>query len=574
MSETGQRPEARRSAWLLLAALLTLSAVVLVWTSGGEVLGDTRDGLPRSLWLDHELLSALAELRYPGRSTSVHWPGGADSMIVAGGPLPALFALPWLLALGYPGFWNPFVAACLIANGLAAAWLAAQTGAGDRGRLLAGLAFGLAPAVLREVSTGNQDVFFAAPLPLALGLGLKGLTGSRRQALLGGAAVVLASLSWWPFGLLTAGLLVGLGLWKARREEVRSVVLDRLGWMARTWVPGMALLLPLLASRMRAADHAAPLSRLPEALADIDAARLDFALSASTSLPPGRLVALSEQPGEVLGSLLVLVLLTTWFLVQGRRQLIWPALLILSALASVGAWLAPGWDVSDGWLPLPLAWAQAWLPGLDGITRPQRFLVFSALAQAVMLGVLWTRLEERGSLWAARVGAGALALVLIAMPWAQGVAPLASSSFEPPGWIEAIDEPGAIVAIPLGWTDSAALWQPLHGQPISGGPGEVQAFASNSPTRQLYEERPELRPLWLVEDARLGQAEIQRLSQAGARWVVVDAGLVDLVVESERDLQAWSLPVLVTRIDEAFGPPVYDQDQVRVYRIPVLGEAP
>ncbi|MDP6932465.1 MAG: hypothetical protein QGG40_06085, partial [Myxococcota bacterium] len=195
-----------RLAWcssgLLFAilALVSLQSVFIHQSSQTQLLGAIDESLPGSLWSNWWVYSTLvgADVSEFAHTTQVLWPVGIEPAATFGNLFASILSVPFQAIGGYPDYWNVFVLAALVTNGLATAALARTLGADRRGAVIAGAIFTVAPPILREVAAANQALFWASPLALALRSGLRMLdSDSESDAWWTGTWVAIASLTWW-----------------------------------------------------------------------------------------------------------------------------------------------------------------------------------------------------------------------------------------------------------------------------------------------------------------------------------------------------------------------------------------
>lgn len=555
--------------WAGLVCLCAVAAATVLRASGAEgtaLLGNAREVLPRSLWVDAWFSHQLATGGSWVFSDTVAWPSGADVIPHVRGLGAAVVALPFVRAFGYPEFWNPLVALALVCNGLAAGWLARVAGADRGGVVLAALGFLIAPPVLTQVGLGDQAVFWAAPLAVAIGLGMRALDGDRRDATLSGAAIGVAGLFWWFYALFAAALLLSLALARALRHPAgRSALSRQVRGMLRAFLPFSVGLVPMIGAWVRGDWPRVADIIGPKAGALSGAARVWFHRATTDVLSLEQLFVSPTAGAGWLPSLVVLVVLSSWVLLHRGRRIWWAAVAAAAAVLAMGVWLDPRWGLSSGWLPLPLRGLQVLFPPLELLDRPDRFLIITALATAVMAGLLWRPLCHRlpsalrPALWTA-------GLALVGASSAMSTS-LSTFLFEAPGWTRAISGQGAVLHVPMGLSEADLMWQPLHGQPITGGPDEAMLLDDGSPYRLLFEQNAALAFFWDFAKGRLDSDGRAWLLGRGARYVVVYEDVVNRVSEGTQG-ETYLMP-LADRIEQTLGPAIYNADGVRVYSLDV-----
>lgn len=234
-----QAPQTALTAdrWWWLAALasclaLALAATSPVWLDPGQgmLCGVMHPDCAGNQWLLVWVAERVADLEGLLHNDRYYWPVG-DSPFLAGNGGEGLLYLPFHLVLGWPVGANLFLVSVLVANGLAACWMARGAGASWPGALLAGAALGTGPYALRELGAGRFSQADLIWLLLFFGAWLRLLRAPRlRWGLLAGGALALASALYWYhglFGALTGAVLAAgaaVGAWR------RGARLGELSW--------------------------------------------------------------------------------------------------------------------------------------------------------------------------------------------------------------------------------------------------------------------------------------------------------------------------------------------------------
>jgi hypothetical protein len=545
-------------AWALLSlAATTLLAFVLCapgMVDGRALLGDAHGDLGSSLWADwwaHRWWETGGRLL---RTDLLQWPFGVALPAVVRGVGSYLLAVPLVAWLGFPDFWNPLTVLSMGLAGLGAATLARQVGVDRIGALVAGLAFTGSPPLLDAVRGGSQALVMVFVVPVGVALCLRALAGSRLDGLLAGLAIAAVAVVWWFHAvfvvLFVAPLVVERWL---RVPDDRPEFASRLGWAARGALPAAVVMLRVAPDRNPSDTGGRSWAELPDGFGDAPAALAWFRDAARHSL-------FSAGSGWLMGAL-GLAVAVYWLWTDGRRHAYWLLVAGVATVLAAGFWLPPDLNPAGRWVPLPLAWLEAVAPPAAAVAHPDRFLFVAALSIAVLCGHLVQRLPPAGRLLAA---VAALACCILGNR-VDGRLPLPTFTWDPPAWTEALDQPGAIIHLPLGMSEASALWQPAHGQPVTGGLGEVSAFASSTPYRRAFESRPELAPFWEPGRSRLDADTLATLFSHGARYVLV---WDEALAIAARRPEGWKLPILADTVDAALGPAMYQGGGVRLYRIP------
>ena len=165
----------------------------------------------------------------------------------------------------------------------------------------------------------------------------------------------------------------------------------------------------------------------------------------------------------------------------------------------------------------------------------------------------------------AALGAAVIGVALV--PMFAGVLPLPSFDYSPPTWVSQIKKPGAVIHVPLGWSEASMLWQPLHGQPVAGGPDEVAIMRDPTPYSNAIQQTPALAFFRDLEMGRMGASELRWLNQQGAAYVVVETEFMRQLMKTGAGPEYDMLDPLMDRIDTTFGPAIYEDQDVRLYQV-------
>ena len=578
------RPNQRAAAWAAatgagvlygLGAIAVCAAVFLGDPRDQRLLGDVDASLVGSLWGNWWVAEAIRQGRPLDMFTSdlAYWPDGASLIAIFGNVLPNLLSLPFQFVLGYPGYWNIFVLVSLVANGLAMRALARRLGADRSGALVAGAVFAFSPALVAEVSAGHQVAFQAFGLPLALWAGLGTLDGhGRRREWLTALCLMAACLGWWIYGAIAWGLLLvfGWSRWRYGGAERRAELVGKLGRVFRLWLPTLLFAFPLLASANARKLPGLWWGSFPHELEGDMLADIVVHELITESLRPASL--LLGDPGEAFGWLPALMgagVLITWGASPFRTQRFWPVLAGGLLVAAMGPYLQPSADGLEGWTPLPGALLFYALPGFSRLHHPDRLLIVVGLCLAVMVGLLWhwaLRLAwKRGS----ALPAFAAVAVCAALPYFGGDSPVAVTRFEAPTFYDVLGDEGAIVELPIGYREETLLYQPYHGLPRLGGPGEKWRAANpKDPFHLKLRLDPFLRFLWDPGAPPPMANSVLEVREEGLRYVVVHLGWIRELAQLRFDNRIRALLEHMERVDTLLGPPIYRSSQVTIYRVP------
>jgi len=260
-------------------------------------------------------------------------------------------------------------------------------------------------------------------------------------------------------------------------------------------------------------------------------------------------------------------LLLAWFISPTRRQRFWPFLLVATAVLALGPYLSPEMEASDSWVILPYGLLQSVVPFLSRLHQPDQMLILFALSQAMMVALLWTAVRPRIAIHPRWVALCAMIAALWSVPRIMGATPMAFHRYSPPAWVSQLGESGAVIEIPMGWSEASVLYQALHGHPVTGGPGVASQMFDSTDYRNLFETRPELAFFWSPAQTELTEAHISSLLESGAGYVAVHHAAMTSLTKDPADYRTWALENVASRVHTALGPPVYGDDEVRLYRI-------
>jgi hypothetical protein len=507
--------------------LATFVAVALSWPmvldpttqAIGGGLGDL-NGLAWTLWRVATSLPAI-----PVDHPDVLFPAGATLAPVAV-PQAVLLAPITLLA-------GPIAAANLLqvlhialAASLASAWAQSQN-AGRWGVVVAGLAFGLTPALTASVHNGNPDVTPLFWLPL-VGLLAPRVRGSWAAAVGLGVATGLAA-GWNPYVGVMAGL-VALALvgWPNDRAEGR-----RLAVAFGLAAVGLAAWGAWYAGALGGAETMV-LKRASTPIAPGAASlRGFFDPSAHGGGADGWTVH-RWYPG-----LSVWALAAAGLWRRGRQA--WG----LSALVAIGGLLALGpvlqWDgapvdVAGVQLALPgMLWTA--VPGLDGLRLVWRYAALAAVGLAILAA---HGLDALPRPW---LRVGAVVVVAADLLLLGGAASdLRAGPIVDDGacTLLAGRPAGAVLSLPVDHEERALLGQTCHGRSVAGALNRPFAPTVRAALRDPSLASAQLRDLgfrWLVlhtDGPGDGGAQAAQLAQVLSEHIVAERGATALVDLGER----------------------------------------
>ena len=165
---------------------------------------------------------ATREGTSPFISAMATWPVEMDMRTVWGGHLDLVLGIPLVRAFGLAGGANAVLLLLLVASGLGVYLLALGVTGRRWPAAVAGMLYVTSPVVLREAIEGRAEELCFGFVAVALLFGGRWLTAGRtRDLVLTGGAVMLASLGYIVTPMLTAFLVLALGLGYASLYLVR-----------------------------------------------------------------------------------------------------------------------------------------------------------------------------------------------------------------------------------------------------------------------------------------------------------------------------------------------------------------
>ena len=468
----------------------------------------------------HQPLSLFdANIYYPERHTLAYSENLIGSAVVAA---PVL----WLTG-------NPVLALNLVALlscvlcGLGTYVLARRVGIGEAGALLAGLIFAFSPPRFFRLSQMHLTTIQWVPFGLAA-LHAYFDTGRRRDLWLAIGLLTLQALTSGHGAVFLLICALGLAAYRVATGEPIAPVrrMRDVGWV------GLALLAPtlLMFAPYLTVQREMGLKRT----LDIGSVTwTSFAASPThvhawiLSLIPS--AGINEHadaflfPGY-LPILLALVAVYAWRRAPARHTVIFYVLLTLAAV-----WLSAG-SPARLW-----AWVY-WLPGMNFIRVPSRFMVIAVLGLAILSGIGFERLAARFDARKRRLFAVAIGVLLVAE---FAAAPLATDAYvvERPAidrWLDGQPKPFAIAEVPLENPRHLGAWERRHTEFMLHSTlhwqKTVEGYSGIRPPlhEKLYEQLtafPDERSITALEDLRVTYIVVHTELYPKGEWPKVEQRL-------------------------------------------------
>lgn len=475
-------------AYFVLALLVTYPAV-LQFTQ--QVPGDLLADRDQNLWNLWWVSEALGRAANPFHTDMLYHPYGADLYYhTLGLPLGVIGFVPGVL-WGLPAAYNTVLLVGFTLSGVGAFRLALLYTHNPVAAFLGGVVFAFTPYTL-DALKGQTEVLSLQWMPLYAEAWLRTVQeGKGRWAVAAGLFFALAAYTSLYYAvylvLFTLAHLAYLFLQRRRNADGRGLPAGRRLLLPLLIVPALAfvLTLPLLIGLLtnygnpRLAVEADLGHRLAHSadLLSFLAPPHDHPLLMSGGRPGVEEPAIHDylSLGYVALALSILGAVTAW---RRRETRFWVALGLVALLLSMGQQLQIGRNLTG--IPLPFVLLEG-LPGLDAISKPERFVVLARLCMGVLAawGVLrlvgWggaqphRRLGPRRTLLAFAVLLGLLLAELPIHP--RYVQPLDT----PQPFSELARLPyGALMELPFSTQQATTggermRYQTLHGKPIMTG---------------------------------------------------------------------------------------------------------
>ncbi len=538
---------------LLLGACFALSGLSPLEAALGHPGADTGN----HLWGYGEVARALAELRLPWEVQEKAWPEGGSLWFIDL-PMATLLA-PVTWVFGATAAYNLGILLNFWFAGFAAWRLCIRAGAPAAGALGAGIVFQLQPHLWGQAYNGISETLAVGPMAVVLAeLVLLQREPNHRTALWLG--VFLGLCTWMNpyYGLLAAGMAVGLGLWSL--WGLRGRRLRQIGalWGIAALVAALVVLPFALLFRQSLEADNAMVGRDPEFvyaslvghnMVDILAffhpgrwyspdlkALFDDDMVVVVYLGAGLLglaaFGIREGKGWVVGAV------TAWVLALG------PFLYLNGRYVRLG---------ENSFLPLPFLAIYDLVPALARISHPYRFVILCTLC-LVVLAARALRRVPRGRRGAVAAVAAVLVSTefLVASPAPYPLPTMDTRADEVSMALSMRAEEGAVLDLPasLAMLDRSRydLAQLHHGRPIP--------YGLNDPTPALFLKNPLLLRILNLERSPVRSLDptLPLLELELGRRLLAAQGLAFIVVHTEL-YPAGKARAVMELLDLLCGPP-------------------
>ena len=517
---------------VLLGLCFALSGLSPLEAALGHPGADTGN----HLWGYGEVARALAELRPPWLVQEKAWPEGGSLWFIDL-PMAALLApVTWMF--GATAAYNLGILLNFWLAGFAAWRLALRAGAPAAGALAAGVIFQLQPHLWGQAYNGISETLAVGPIALVLSeLSVLQREPNHKTALWVGLFLGLCTWMNPYYGLLSAGMALGLGLWALAGLRGR-----RLRQIGELWVLAAAVaaafVLPfaiLFRQSLEAAD--AMVGRDPEFVyaSLVGHNMVDFL----AFFHPGRwyspdLKALFDDDMVVVVYLGAgLLVLASFGIREGKGWLLGAASAWVLALGPFlylnGRYVKLG---EESFLPLPFLALYDVVPALARISHPYRFVILCTLCLVVLAARALRRVPQ-----ARRGGVAAIATALVAVeflvasPAPYPLPTMDTRADEVSLALSRNEEEGAVLDLPasLAMLDRSRydLAQLHHGRPIP--------YGLNDPTPALFLKNPLLLRLLILERSPVRSLDptLPLLELELGRRLLKAQGLAFVVVHTE-----------------------------------------
>lgn len=472
-SDTGTvriRPGAARDDVIPLAGLAALTAAFfwpVVRHFNTRVIYGGGDGA-NVMWAWWHVSNDVVHLRNPVVTTDAFYPVGTNLAFHTMSPLVVVALLPVLRVFGPGVAVNVVQLTSTLLAGVAAYFLALRIAGDRRAAFIAGAAFAFVP--YRFVHAGNHyTLIHSELLPIAVLAFVRLAEGpTRGRGVVLGVVVASAYLTdQYLFVFVVFTLLVLAVSWRSHlpsAERLRGPLM---------WGTLVALLMasPLLVAQV-AAMASGELSGLP----GWGGANTYSADLVAWFVPPphqplwGRAgdVVMNGYGEAYMGYTVLVLAFVGRYLGDRATRKGWVALALTSAILAMGPFLRVANRTGSAFslrgtafsLPLPyLIWA--YVPVVNGIRAPMRFVIVTALALSVLMAITLARLFRLRPRLAPYLAAATLIIVVV--EFLPGSTPLLSTRAPAP-YRAIADQPDqrAVLDLPMQWATGSRVVGDVH----------------------------------------------------------------------------------------------------------------
>ena len=567
---------ARHRATAGLACAGLVLGLVLAWVATGfdlagalaRPLGTYNGDSIRAFYLHDQVHDALLAGRLTLSDPNQLVPIGFHPVGTHGGnSLEMLVSGAARLVAGWPAWWSLGALAWIPLNLLAALPLGAHLWPRKPVVSLSmAAAWAVSPVLLGQLNAGRLTQVAVVGVPLAvLGMLQISESGGRRAIALTAVGMALSGLGYWFNAVFLAFVATLFVAWGARRRGLGPVGGD----FARAALGATLIVAPFLGVVLWERFGHGQAITLP--------------LSAEFTSPdfPDALRISGEQAAHVRGWMPGVVALGACVgLVRGRRRPLWAGAAAVCTIFALG----PGQHLGDHLWLLPSYPVWRWLPGMDAMSHPERWLVPAALFWLVLASDGLARCGRAGLVLPLILPVGVLAVghraehlplptfdMRVPAVWRDLAAHTPGATVPGVESPPASDAPvGAAIVLPIGQAQDACAWQPFVGRPLLGGMIENQPWYRPPQWVAFINGQPFLRGLAALSSGQdrpvaLHQSDIDTLRGHGFGVVVYDEALW------RARFGAGSVPVQA-RLEAALGPPVFSDGSGAWWALPAVGQ--
>ncbi len=566
----------------LVLGLFAIVAVLLTWPAAvatrGHVVGvfDFSNDLEGTLWNQWFDLRCASHGRLPTRTDLSFFPVGQSVFVAQGLDLIAWLSIPLQLALGFPTYFNVLVILLLTLNGYCGYRLFHHITRDVCVGGLCGAFLATSPYVCLELRDGHLDsaAVFVPCLAMLYMLKTAREENSRNPWLLG-IFFLLSTAVYYFFAVFLAMFGVLLGFW----EQFGPNGPLKGPQVARIQTAALILACPLLplgayyawqgthGHASVAFFHAFSLqqAQVPNSMPGLllrNSCNLTFPLAPELRAP---------FPAYI--GVLLLLALGGLFLPPARSGF-WVICSVYFYLLCLGPCIRERHRFTH-LVPNPLYLGlYHWLPFFSRFLYPGRIAFFVEVSACALGGLFLAHVRRRLSRHTGMQIAliSGFAVLYVADLAVHGYAPLPVSRLAiSPFYHTLAHLPGeALVDLPVGESASACVYQIVHHKKLLGGQAEDAPFLYSASYRNFLLTQPMVAYLanlnrYPAPPYPLTQRDVERLMRVGFRYLVVHPAYYFLVRPPQVAREV--IKRTLTSLTRHFGPPLYVDTNIRVFRI-------